>query len=112
MGHLHRPQSQPHVRPPALPAHSCRASRDDDALTRLIGRIYDAALDPASWTGVLAQIGEFVGGRAGGIVFKDAVTKAGTPYHHFGVDPRYVRIYSDTHSRFDPVSTLPRFDVE
>jgi DNA-binding CsgD family transcriptional regulator/PAS domain-containing protein len=52
-----------------------------------------------------------VGGRAGGIIFKDSITKAGTPYHHFGVDPRYVQIYSDTHSRFDPVSTLPFFDV-
>ena len=42
---------------------------------------------------------------------KDAVSKAGTPYYHFGVDPHYVQVYSETHSRFDPVATLPIFDV-
>jgi DNA-binding CsgD family transcriptional regulator len=86
--------------------------RDDDILTCLIGHVYDAALDPALWTGVLAQIGEFVGGQAGGILSKHSVSKASTPYYHFGVDPYYVRIYADTHSKFDPVSTLPFFDAE
>jgi DNA-binding CsgD family transcriptional regulator/PAS domain-containing protein len=84
----------------------------DDMLTRLIGQIYDAALDPALWPGALASIGEFVGGRAGGIVSKESVSKASTPHHHFGVDPHYVEIYSQTHSKLDPMSTLPLFDVE
>jgi DNA-binding CsgD family transcriptional regulator/PAS domain-containing protein len=69
-------------------------------------------LDPGSWTEVLAAVGEFVGGQAGGILSKDAISKAGTPHHHFGVAPAYVQSYAATHSRFDPVSTLPLFDIE
>src|SRR5262249_3290099 len=73
---------------------------------------YDAALDPELWVNVLPRIGEFVGGQGGGIVSKDAATRASTPHYHFGVDPDYVRIYSETHSKFDSLSTLPLFDLE
>ena len=81
-------------------------------LPQLIGQIYDAALDPELWANVLPRIGEFVGGQGGGIVSKDAATRASTPHYHFGVDPDYVRIYSETHSKFDSLSTLPLFDLE
>jgi DNA-binding CsgD family transcriptional regulator len=112
MGQLSRPPARPETGHPAISLRSPPRGRDDDALTRLIGHIYDAALDSTLWVGVLAQIGEFVGGRAGGIVAKDTITKAGTPHHSFGVDPHYVQLYADTHSRFDPVASLPLFDVE
>ena len=112
MGQLSRLPTRPETDHAAISVRSSRSHRDDDALTRLIGHIYDAALDSTLWVGVLARIGEFVGGRAGGIVAKDKVTKAGTPHHHFGVDPHYVQVYADTHSRFDPIATLPLFDVE
>jgi DNA-binding CsgD family transcriptional regulator/PAS domain-containing protein len=81
-------------------------------LTRLIGEIYDAVLDSALWSGILAGIGEFVGGRAGGIVSRDSVSRASTPHYHFGLDPHYVEIYSERHSKLDPMSSLPLFDVE
>jgi DNA-binding CsgD family transcriptional regulator/PAS domain-containing protein len=86
--------------------------QDDEALTCLIGHIYDAALNSALWVDVLARVGEFVGGEAGGILFKDSISKVSVPYYHFGVDPHYVQIYAQTHSKFDPMSTLPFFDVE
>jgi DNA-binding CsgD family transcriptional regulator len=97
---------------PATRRVSVLPPRDDEILTRLIGYVYDAALDAALWPGALAKIGEFVGGRAGGILSKNSVSKASTPHYHFGVDRYYVQIYSETHSKFDPVSTLPFFDVE
>jgi len=81
-------------------------------LTRLAGQIYDAALDAALWPEALARIGEFVGGRAGAIVTKDSVSKAGTPHFHFGLDPHYVEIYAKTHSHLDPTSGLSLFDAE
>jgi DNA-binding CsgD family transcriptional regulator len=112
MHHLNPPPSRPATRRHSIAARSASGLRDDEILTRLIGHIYDAALVPALWTGVLAQIGEFVGGQAGGILSKDSISKASTPHYHFGVDPYYVQIYSETHSKFDPVSTLPFFDVE
>jgi DNA-binding CsgD family transcriptional regulator/PAS domain-containing protein len=83
-----------------------------ESVTSLIADIYDAALEPARWTDVLPLIGDFVGGQGGGIVSKDAVSKASTPNYHFGVDPQYVQIYAETHSKFDPLATLPFFDVE
>jgi DNA-binding CsgD family transcriptional regulator len=86
--------------------------REEEQLTCLIGSIYDAALDAGLWPDVLGRIADFVGGQAGGIISKDTISKASTPYYHFGVAPHFVQIYSDTHSKFDPVSTLPCFDVE
>jgi DNA-binding CsgD family transcriptional regulator/PAS domain-containing protein len=90
-------------------AHCTRAV---EPVSSLIADIYDAALDPTLWTDALPAICEFVGGQAGGIVSKDAVSKAGTPHYHFGVDPHYVQMYSETHSRFDLVSTLAFFDID
>jgi DNA-binding CsgD family transcriptional regulator/PAS domain-containing protein len=85
--------------------------REDERLTHLIGDIYDAALEAALWPRVLVRIGEFVGAQAGGILSKDSVSKVSIPHYHFGVDPNFVQIYAETHSKFDPVSTLPFFDV-
>jgi DNA-binding CsgD family transcriptional regulator len=112
MGHLIPLQSGTATRRVSISSRSAGCPGDDEILTHVIGHIYDAALDAALWPGVLARIGEFVGGQAGGILTKDSVSKAGTPYYHYGVDPYYIRIYSETHSKFDPVSTLPSFDVE
>ena len=95
-----------------MPVRSTSNLRDDEILTALVGHIYDAALDPALWNDVLSRIGEFVGGRAGGIISKDSVTKASTTYYHFGVKSHYVNLYGETYSKFDPVSTLPFFDIE
>jgi DNA-binding CsgD family transcriptional regulator len=106
--HVHPPQAgfTPHsISPPG----EFRA--DDERLTRLIGRIYDAALLPALWPETLAEIAAFVGGQAAGMFSKDSVSKDSIPYHHFGVDPKQVQIYSQTHSRLDPFSNLRLFDV-
>jgi len=84
---------------------------DEEMLTRLIGRIYDAAVAPALWPDTLAHIARFVGGQAAGIFSKDTISKDSTPHHHFGVDPKQVQSYSETHSRFDPFSNLRFFDV-
>jgi hypothetical protein len=43
--------------------------------SKLIGDIYDAALDPALWTSVLEQIAHFVGGTAAALYAKDTVRK-------------------------------------
>jgi DNA-binding CsgD family transcriptional regulator len=86
--------------------------REAEQVLSLVGDIYDAALDPTLWTDALPAIGEFVGGQGGGIVSKDSVSKASAPHYHFGVDPDYVQIYAESHSKFDPLATLPFFDVE
>ena len=78
MGALNRLQTGPAIRRVAL-SPPAGDQRDETMLTRLIGHIYDAALDAALWPEVLAKIGVFLGGEAGGILSKDAVSKAGTP---------------------------------
>jgi DNA-binding CsgD family transcriptional regulator len=112
LDHMNQVKVRPASTSFSVSARSAGFVRNEEMLTHLIGLIYDAALDPTLWTNVLTRIGEFVGGQAGGILSKDTISKAGTPHYHFGVDPHYVQIYAQTHSRFDPVSTLPLFDVE
>jgi hypothetical protein len=81
-------------------------------VSSLIGDIYDASIDPALWPDAIMKLAAFVGGQAGGLVTKDAISRTGTPYFYYGFDPRYVQLYADTHSKFDPLATLPLYDVE
>ena len=113
MGQSKSLQSGPATRHISISAGPVSYLRDDEILTCLIGHIYDAALDPALWTGSLCAhwgIRWWPGRRY--FSLGNFVSKASTPHYHFGVEPYYVQIYSETHSKFDPVSTLPFFDVE
>jgi hypothetical protein len=69
--------------------------RSAEHLSTLIGSIYDAALDPALWVGVLEQTARFVGGPAASLVSKDAVSKTGEMAFQVGLDERYVQLYFD-----------------
>jgi DNA-binding CsgD family transcriptional regulator/PAS domain-containing protein len=48
-----------------IPADWIGPLQDDDRLSTLISRIYEAALEPALWSEVLRGIGDFVGDDAG-----------------------------------------------
>lgn len=76
--------------------------------SKLIGDIYDAALDPALWTSVLEQIAHFVGGTAAALYAKDTVRKTGNFFRMFGVETEFVRSYFDKYARLDPF-TASRF---
>src|SRR5262245_51601628 len=52
-------------------------ARDEEQLSALIGDIYDAAVEPARWRGVLRQIADFVGGMSAAVYYKDATAKHG-----------------------------------
>jgi DNA-binding CsgD family transcriptional regulator len=82
-----------------------------EELSTLIGRIYDAALDPTSWTDVLSGVTDFVEGHATGLLSKNSVTRAGNAYYHVGVAPDDMQRYA-TYAHFDPMATLPLFEVE
>jgi DNA-binding CsgD family transcriptional regulator len=84
---------------------------EDEELSSLIGTILDASLDPTLWGTVLAGISEFANGQAGGLMSKDSVSKAGIFHYHCGLDPYYMRTYAETYSQFDPMATLPFFDI-
>src|SRR5215470_17226447 len=77
-----------------------------EQLSSLVGGIYDAALDPAQWRDVLAQLARFVGGFSAGLYFNDATRKSGNIYYDAGViDPQATRRYYETYSRLDPSTT-------
>lgn len=81
--------------------------RRPQKLPELVESIYDAGLDPSRWTEIVADIRDFVGGRACGLFSKDSISKFGVTHYYCGADPRYIQLYSETYSRFDPLSVLP-----
>jgi DNA-binding CsgD family transcriptional regulator len=86
--------------------------KEHQGLTQLIGDIYDAALDSSRWPTVLGKIASFTGGQAAGLLSKDSISKSGNIHYQSGVDPYFVRLYSEIYWKFDPVASLPDRDVE
>ena len=78
----------------------------DDAvrLSALIGDIYDAALEPVLWTGVVEKAGRFVGGSGASIFSRDSVRRTGNAYYNFGTDPQYEQLYFEKYIKFDPLN--------
>jgi hypothetical protein len=76
-------------------------------LLDLIGEIHDAALEPALWSRVVANIRDLVEGQACALLLKSDVSKQGRVLYHVGADPHYVRIYAETYAAFDPMAKLP-----
>jgi DNA-binding CsgD family transcriptional regulator len=72
----------------------------------LIGCIYDAALDPTLWRGVLQKIAAYTGGQSAGLASMDSVSKAADAHYTFGCDPHYLQLQIDTYAKFDPTSAL------
>jgi DNA-binding CsgD family transcriptional regulator len=79
---------------------------ETERLSALIGDIYDAALDPTLWVGVLGKTKGFIGGQSAGLAWKDAVTKCGDAYYDDGgLNPHYRRLYFDKYIKMDPCTT-------
>jgi DNA-binding CsgD family transcriptional regulator len=79
-------------------------------LSAVIGNLYDAALDPALWSVVLAEARDFVGGSAAAIFAKDAAATTLTVFHHDGrVDPHYQQLYYERYMALDPSNTAHFF---
>ena len=76
-------------------------------LPDLVEQIYDAGLDPSLWNDVVLGIRDFVGGQACGLFSKDSISKFGVTHYYCGADPHYIQLYSETHSKFDPLTILP-----
>jgi DNA-binding CsgD family transcriptional regulator/PAS domain-containing protein len=77
--------------------------------SELVEDVYDAALEPARWNDVVLGINDFVGSKACGLISKNAKSQFGETHYYCGVDPHYIRLYAESHSRFDPLTTLPPF---
>ena len=80
---------------------------EDEALSSLIGDIYDAALDPKLWPGVLGRTCTFLDGVAAVIHGQNVVARSGQFYFAWGDDPHYTRLYFEEYIRINPL--LPHF---
>jgi DNA-binding CsgD family transcriptional regulator len=82
------------------------AMHESELLSALIGDIYDAALNPALWIGVLEKTRAFIGGWAISLSWKDAVAKRGGSYFDEGngVQP-YRQLYFNKYIKMDPCTT-------
>jgi DNA-binding CsgD family transcriptional regulator len=85
--------------------------RETEIFSALVGNVYDAALEPALWPGVLEQVAKFVGGSAIALVSKNAVTRASDVHYHFGFDDHFVRLYREKYWKFDMFAPLAFFGV-
>ncbi len=83
---------------------------EPEALSALIADIYDAALDPSLWLGLLGKVARFVGGHSASLIAKDATSKNGNMYYDDGViDRRYVQLYFERYVKLDPFNTAHFF---
>lgn len=86
--------------------HDSETMEDPEQISALIGDIYDAALDPALWRGVLGAAARFVGGSAAALYWKDAAARsAGVYYDDGGIDPYYRQLYFDKYIKLDPATS-------
>ncbi|MGB6349532.1 MAG: PAS domain-containing protein, partial [Pseudolabrys sp.] len=79
-------------------------------LSALIGDVYDAALNPTLWIGVLESTARFVGGSAAMIFSKDStVAQTGQVFYECGIEPEFARSYFAHYITFDPAAHCQLF---
>ena len=86
--------------------HAGTSAAQADAVSALIGEIYDAALDPSLWGPVLLKVRAFIGGSSAALFAKDAIRKSLNVYYDDGgLDPHYKQLYFDKYAELDPFTT-------
>jgi DNA-binding CsgD family transcriptional regulator len=88
---------------------SARLNDEAVEVSRLIGDIYDASLDPDLWSRALMGVGQFVGGPAAALYAKDTVRKTGNVFYVHGVEPEFMQSYFDKYVTLDPFTTTRFF---
>lgn len=71
--------------------------------SRLVGDIYDAALDPALWPPVLKSASEYVPGASGTLMSQDTLSGTAQFYFEWGNDPTFLKSYQDVYVKLNPV---------
>jgi DNA-binding CsgD family transcriptional regulator len=77
---------------------------DTEQFFRLVGILYDAALDAVLWPDALTCIAAFVGGSAAGLNVRDVARRTGKVHYEVGTDPAYAQLYFDKYIKLDPMS--------
>jgi DNA-binding CsgD family transcriptional regulator len=86
---------------------------DLEQFSGLIGDIYDAALDPALWSGVFKKACNFIGTTAATLASVDVLRSGTIVYYHWGLAPGYDDVYVKKWSKLNPFfPTATFFDLE
>lgn len=81
-------------------------------LSKVIGDIYDAAIEPALWSRALGSACAFVGGSSGALYWHDAATERSEALHLFNADPHYTRLYFEKYLPMNPMFPAATFVEE
>jgi DNA-binding CsgD family transcriptional regulator len=76
---------------------------DAEQVSQLIGDVYDAALDPASWPTALERTCRYVDGVAAILLSQDSAQKSAQFHFSWGDDPDYAQSYQDTYVKTNPL---------
>jgi DNA-binding CsgD family transcriptional regulator len=80
--------------------------RDADELSRVIGDVYDASLDPALWPSAIESVCGYVGAASASLHSQDSITRATDALFWWGREssaPHYFKIYLEKYGRINPI---------
>jgi DNA-binding CsgD family transcriptional regulator len=78
--------------------------QESEALSRLIGEIYDAALEPKLWSGVVEKTERFIAGTGAGLLSKNPSANREKSCIDHGIDPNVRKFSSENRVNIDPSS--------
>jgi DNA-binding CsgD family transcriptional regulator len=90
--------------------------REAEELSRVIGEVYDASLDPALWPHAIESICGYVGAASASLHSQDSVTRATDALFWWGrasTAPHYFKIYLEKYGKLNPIFPgVVFFDLE
>jgi DNA-binding CsgD family transcriptional regulator len=85
-------------------------NENPEALSALIGAIYDAALDADVWPDALGKSAKYLSGVGALLFTKDATTRSFALHHADArLDPGFVKLYAEKYSKIDPSTNAHYF---
>jgi hypothetical protein len=76
---------------------------ETEQVSRLIGDIYDASLDPDRWEDVLGKAGDFLSAATATLGSFDVVRRNVNLTKTWGYDPDYLRLYMERYAPINPL---------
>jgi hypothetical protein len=84
-------------------SHRMAAMSELEEFSKLVGDIYDASLDPASWPAVFEQVCGFVHSSSAHLFAQDSIRKTANIYFAWGDDPSFNQLYIDKYAKINPM---------
>jgi DNA-binding CsgD family transcriptional regulator len=90
--------------------------READELSRVIGDVYDASLDPALWPDAIASVCAYLGAASASLHSQDSISRATDALFWWGREssaPHFFKTYREKYGKLNPIFPgVVFFDVE